>query len=132
MASAIWQTTIHTRQRKGVCMIKFRHLTWMVIAACLPLGILLAFAFARVALADYEIHQQKQGLERRISSLKADNARLVERASYLNTDTGIELLAREQLGWVRPGDTAIVVMHNEAKDVGAASAGAPTPAPPAR
>jgi cell division protein FtsB len=104
--------------------------TWIAIAACLPLGILLAIAFARVALADYEIHQQKQGLERRIAQLKDENARLGERASYLKTDTGIELLAREQLGWVRPGDTAIVIVRDQAQDVRVATAGAPTLSPP--
>src|SRR5258708_21680101 len=45
MASVIWQTTIHTRQRKEVCMIKFRHLIWMVIAAVgLTLSVSQSFA----------------------------------------------------------------------------------------
>ncbi len=86
----------------------------IAIAACLPLAILLAISFARVAIADYGIHRQKQVLESDIAQLKEDNTRLGARLVYLNSDTGIELLAREELGWVRPGDTAVVLVRDQA------------------
>src|SRR5260370_14479858 len=45
MASVICQTTIHTRQRKEVCMIKLRHLIWMAIGAVgLTLSVSQSFA----------------------------------------------------------------------------------------
>jgi hypothetical protein len=45
MVPVIWQTVIDTRQRKEVCMIKFRHLIWMTIAAAgLMLSVSQSFA----------------------------------------------------------------------------------------
>ena len=82
----------------------------LLLAAGLPLCVLVAVAFARVALADYAIHRQENALERDIVTMQRENDQLRGRVGYLNTDTGIELLAREELGWIRPGDTAVIVI----------------------
>jgi cell division protein FtsB len=82
----------------------------LLLAAGIPLGGLFIVAFARVAVADYTIHRQKDALAQEIVSLKRQNDELRARVAYLNSDTGIELLAREDLGWVRSGDTAVVVV----------------------
>jgi cell division protein FtsB len=82
----------------------------LAVVACVPLALLFALSFARIVVADYAIHQQKAALESRISALKQENLRLKRRIGYLNTDAGVELLAREELGWVRPGETAVVIL----------------------
>jgi cell division protein FtsB len=103
-----------------------RPLVRLAIVACVPLGLLFALSFARIVVADYAIHQQKAMLETEISTLKQENARLNQRIAVLSTDAGVELLAREELGWVRPGDTAVVVMPGTS-DLTTPSAATPTP-----
>lgn len=46
--------------------------------------------------------------ERRV--LLAHNARMRERVAYLQTDAGVEEVAREKLGLVRPGELAYAVV----------------------
>ena len=45
-----------------------------------------------------------------LATLEADNARLQADVAALGTDAEIEKLAREKLGYVRPGETAFVVL----------------------
>ena len=45
-----------------------------------------------------------------LADLEADNARLAADVAALGTDAEIEKLAREKLGYVRPGETAFVVL----------------------
>jgi hypothetical protein len=46
----------------------------------------------------------------RLSQLEDENAALQADVDALNTDAEIEKLAREKLGYVRPGETAYVVL----------------------
>jgi cell division protein FtsB len=104
----------------------------LAIVACVPLGFLFAISFARIAVADYAIHQQKAKLERDVAALKQENATLKHRIEYLKTDPVVELLAREELGWTRPDDTSIVILTDNSGSVGAATGGSAslvTPAP---
>jgi cell division protein FtsB len=84
----------------------------LTIVACVPLAALFVVSFARIAIADYQLHQRKWALERRIEGLKQENIRLKQRIDYLSSDAGLELLAREELGWVKSGDTAVVVIQD--------------------
>ncbi len=45
-----------------------------------------------------------------LATLEEENARLQADVTALGTDTEIEKLAREKLGYVRPGETAFVVL----------------------
>lgn len=45
-----------------------------------------------------------------LSALESDNASLQADVGALQSDTEIEKLAREKLGYVRPGETAYVVL----------------------
>ena len=54
--------------------------------------------------------RQVTAAQERLASLEADNATLQADAAALNTDEEIEKLAREKLGYVRPGETAYVVL----------------------
>ena len=69
-----------------------------------------AVAFADMALAAHRLGLKAQGVQTEISRLELENKRLRNEASFLQTDEAIERLAREQLGWARPGETSVLVI----------------------
>lgn len=81
----------------------------ILIAALLAVLALVAFSFARVVVVEYQLRSQEQALRQNVAELKAENQRLKAQIAYLQTDRAIEQLAREELGWTMPGDTAVVV-----------------------
>jgi cell division protein FtsB len=85
----------------------------MLIVA-VPICVLVALSFARILVADYQLHLQKQQLVRDVRSLQQENQKLQERVDYLQTDSAIEGLAREELGWTKPGDTSVVIVRAQA------------------
>ena len=52
----------------------------------------------------------------RLSTLESENEALQADLDALNTDEEIEKLAREKLGYVRPGETAYVVLDPPGSD----------------
>ena len=54
--------------------------------------------------------RQVTAAQERLATLEEDNTALQADAAALNTDEEIEKLAREKLGYVRPGETAYVVL----------------------
>lgn len=54
--------------------------------------------------------RQVTAAQERLATLEEENAALQADAAALNTDEEIEKLAREKLGYVRPGETAYVVL----------------------
>ena len=103
-----------------------------IIAASLATCVLVGISFGRVAVEEYQLNRQEQLLQKDIVNLKRDNADLEARVKYLQTDTAIEMLARDELGWTKPGDTAVVVIvpKSNAPTV-EASIALPKPPPPA-
>ena len=65
--------------------------------------------------------RQVTAAQERLASLEADNAALQADAAALNTDEEIEKLAREKLGYVRPGETAYVVLDPPGSNQSAAT-----------
>jgi cell division protein FtsB len=82
----------------------------VLIAVGMTLVAYLVLAFARVTIADVAIHEQKHALEKVVDERKAENARLRARIDYLKSDAAIQLLARQELGWVGPQDTLVVIV----------------------
>lgn len=74
------------------------------------------------------IDSQRQVAEARaqLAALETENTELAADVEALHTDSEIERLAREKLGYVRPGETAYVVLDPP----GAADDSEPVPAPP--
>ncbi|MGH2458104.1 MAG: FtsB family cell division protein [Chloroflexota bacterium] len=89
----------------------------VAVTGLLAVLALVGVSFARVVIVEYQLHLQKQALERGVANLQSDNQALEIKIAYLQTDPAIEALAREELGWTMPGDTAVVV------------SGTPSPAP---
>jgi cell division protein FtsB len=54
--------------------------------------------------------RQVTAAQERLTNLEAENGVLQSDVDALNTDEEIEKLAREKLGYVRPGETAYVVL----------------------
>lgn len=82
--------------------------------AIVTLLILLTGAVFLTQVVPYRqiIESQRQVAEARaeLDKLEADNAELAADVEALHTDSEIERLAREKLGYVRPGETAYVVL----------------------
>ena len=64
------------------------------------------FPFRQI-LAQQGLVQQK---EQTLAVLQEENARLTAAADYLQTDQGVEKIARQDFGYVRPGEVAYVVV----------------------
>lgn len=64
-----------------------------------------------------ESQRQVEGARAELESLKAENSRLRSDVEALHTDAEIEKLAREKLGYVRPGEKAYVVLDPPGADV---------------
>jgi len=53
----------------------------------------------------YQMHQERTALEREVEQLGAANARLADEIRSLRTERGgVERIAREELGLVKPGE----------------------------
>lgn len=89
---------------------------WVGPAAALALGLLVATAFATAWWANYQLRREEVALERERTRLLQDNQALQEELRLLHTPEYIERLAREQLGLVKPGEVAVILVD-------------PTPAP---
>lgn len=57
-----------------------------------------------------ESERQVEAAREELATLKVENELLQADAEALHTDAEIEKLAREKLGYVRPGETAYVVL----------------------
>jgi cell division protein FtsB len=81
-----------------------------VITLLLLVAVALVFSNVfpfRQILAQQELVEQK---EQTLAVLQAENARLTAAADYLQTDQGVEKIAREDFGYVQPGEVAYVVV----------------------
>lgn len=81
-----------------------------VITLLLLVAVALVFSNVfpfRQILAQQELVVQK---EQTLAVLQVENARLTAAADYLQTDQGVEKIAREDFGYVQPGEVAYVVV----------------------
>jgi cell division protein FtsB len=74
-----------------------------------------------------ESGQRVEAARAELEALEEENHHLQADVSALHTDGEIEKLAREKLGYVRPGETAYVVLDPPADDDQAETAPAPEP-----
>lgn len=58
-------------------------------------------------------HRHINDLERRLAALDGENARLAQEVNRLEDPTELEVLARERLGLVRPGERAYFLEPQE-------------------
>jgi cell division protein DivIC len=80
-------------------------------------GLLLVFVIPLLAYGAYSIGdrwyqnfiltQQEEAIRTDVRELREENLRLQKELNEAKSDAGIEKVAREQLGLIKPGDTAI-------------------------
>jgi cell division protein FtsB len=75
---------------------------------CLAILAYFLFSFSGLVVNKQRLETRYQGLQQEVTALKAESAELEKEAAYLQTDQALETLARENLGWVKPGETGIV------------------------
>jgi cell division protein FtsB len=103
-----------------------------VLVSTLALMVLGAAVITNVVPYRQIIEQRRQvtAASQELAALRAENAMLAARRQSLETPVEIERLAREKLGYVRPGEIAYVVLEPPAMPVPTAPpAPEPTPAP---
>lgn len=81
------------------------------LTALFSTGGLALYALCKDRQADFESRLvELEGLKAERRVLLAHNERMRERVEYLQTDAGVEEVAREKLGLVRPGELAYAVV----------------------
>jgi cell division protein FtsB len=75
-----------------------------------PIVFYALYATGEKALQNYAQSQQLQALVDETRALRDENLRLQAEIRRARTDTAIEAVAREQLGLVKPGDRAVVLL----------------------
>ena len=88
--------------------------TW-IVPGLLLLFVLPVLGYAGYSVADrwyqgYQLSQEEAGLRADITRLREENLRLQAELKDARSDAAIEAVAREQLGLVKPGDRAIVLV----------------------
>lgn len=95
-------------------MMRFVLPTW-IGPGLLALFILPALAYASYSVGDrwyqnYLLNQEEAALRADVARLRDENIRLQKELSAARSDAGVEQVAREQLGLVKPGDQAIQIV----------------------
>jgi cell division protein DivIC len=92
-----------------------------------PLLVYSAYSIGDRWYQNYILTRQEEAIRDEVMALRDENLRLQHELAVARSDAGIEKVAREQLGLVKPGDTAIQLVGPQ----GAAAAQAPArPAAP--
>lgn len=96
----------------------------LVAVLSVPLLLYTLVATGQKAIENYRLNQQADALRAEVVHLRSENIDLQQEILAARTDASIEAIAREQLGLVKPGDNALVILP------GGQSAPGPSPAPP--
>ena len=101
------------------------------LAAVLVVPIMLyaLYATGLKAVDNYRAQQEVQALQDQVRALRDENIRLLGVLERARTDAAIETIAREQLGLVKPGDHALILLPavGQVEPAPAAPTSAPTP-----
>lgn len=76
----------------------------------LPLVVYGAYSIGDRWYQNYVLTHQEELIRADVLRLRQENVRLQRELNEARSDAGIEKIAREQLGLIRPGDTAIQIV----------------------
>lgn len=82
----------------------------VVFFFCAMLGVYFASTAVQGAIRNERLDDARMQAEREVLELRAEKAYLEAISSYVSSDEYVEQAARRQLGFVRPGETAFVVV----------------------
>ncbi len=94
----MWDTSPDVKSRRSVVLVVL-----LLVALAVTMGGI--FPFRQIIAQNAQVDDTRNHLEQ----LRSENAELQERAETLATDAGLEQLAREQFGYVKPGEESFVV-----------------------
>lgn len=94
----MWDASRDVKSRRSVVLVVF-----LLVALAVTMGGI--FPFRQIIAQNAQVEETRSQLER----LRGENAELEVRADVLRTDAGVEQLAREQFGFVRPGEESYEV-----------------------
>lgn len=110
-SSDVRATSGSSRRRKRTRLkLTPRFWTLLVLAGVLYIGTAYAVGFVKIHQLALEI----RSIEAELAVVEAQNEELRQRLEYMNSDEYIESVARSELGLVRPGETAVVVVTSNA------------------
>ena len=105
-------------------MARVRTPSWvgpgLAIIFVLPLLAYGAYSIGDRWYQNYLLTQQENEIRVEVQRLREENLRLQRELNVARSDAGIEKVAREQLGLIRPGDTSIQVVGPAGAPAGSA------------
>jgi cell division protein FtsL len=87
---------------------------WVVLAAASAIGVSVFGAFGSTLLQVYRLEREAAQLAQHQRDLEEQNAQLRAEIQALHTPEYVEKLAREQLGLVKPGEVAFLIVQTPA------------------
>ncbi len=103
-------------------------IAWMVVV--LIIGVLLAVQFGRQVYANWEIGQQAAAIEAQIAEVEAENARLRQELTYLQSDAYVSAEARRLANLGAPGEQVLIIPPGAEEPLPEALTGAGDAPPP--
>ncbi|HUF54731.1 MAG TPA: septum formation initiator family protein [Dehalococcoidia bacterium] len=94
----------------------------IVLAAAAVMVVYFLASGAFNVVRSQQLNSQENRLQAEITDLQTRYERLTALEQYLNSDEYIEIVAREQLGLVKPGETAFLVVPTQPSPVSAEGA----------
>lgn len=85
----------------------------LVFLLCLVIGAYFASTAVHGAIRNARLHDSRQEAEQEVAVLREKKAYLEGIVAYVGSDEYVEQEARRQLGYIRPGETAFVVVSPE-------------------
>ena len=92
-----------------------RPLNWSLLIVLLSLPLQVYFGTSAIggALRVYQYQRELETLRVDLAGLEQRRQELVDQQLYLQSDQYIEKVAREELGLVKPGDQAVVIVPGD-------------------
>jgi cell division protein FtsB len=102
----------------------------LAILFVVPLLVYGAYSIGDRWYQNYLLTQQEEAIRVEVGQLREENLRLQRELVRSRSDAGIEKIAREQLGLVKPGDTAVQIVGPAGSVASAPTSRAAQPAAP--
>lgn len=103
----------------------------IVLLLSIPILAYLALAVGSKALELYRLQERSAEIRQEIRQLQDKNEGLQRQIAYLRSDPSVEGIARQQLGLVRPGDTAVTLVSPSQGSAIESPPSSPVPVEPA-
>ncbi len=85
-------------------------LSQFIAIVVITISFFLVVDFARRTASIYRIKSEAIRLEEEVAAVRAQRQDLQGRLNYVQSDAYVEEIARTQLKWARPGETAVMVL----------------------